>query len=261
MIRRDVPLNAGPLNVENQSWLLISQVEHARLSHQLAAAWQGLLSDAPYSVREEFLAAVVHHDDGWTPWQNAPQLDPQHGRPYGFTEMPPTEAQAIWLRSIDVCAELSPLAGYVVASHFIHLQEKQDDDFADWARWLGEQDRRRVAWLAEWQSQSEHHTPELAEHCVYLLRTFDWLSLWLCCRAPVDAADPRETLELGDSEHHFGPFKFTPVRLDQIRVEPWPFDEPTMEITVTAEKTPAGRFRSIDQIIGEPAELKWQLTR
>ncbi|MEM1304421.1 MAG: DUF3891 family protein, partial [Planctomycetota bacterium] len=179
MIRRDVPRTGKNADAGDLShWLLISQVEHARITHQLAAAWKTLLPGASGLVRQEFLAALLHHDDGWKPWSRDPQIDPEHGRPYGFTEMPPRLAQEIWSGSIEACREIGPLAGWMVASHFIGLQGKPDDDpddcdFGEWARWLGEQDRRRTAWLAEWQaagsqhsgtqhSETQHHTAETA---------------------------------------------------------------------------------------------------
>ncbi|MEM8865563.1 MAG: DUF3891 family protein [Planctomycetota bacterium] len=256
MIRRDVPLNA-----DAREWLLISQVEHARISHQLAAAWHGLLSEAPTSVREEWLAAVLHHDDGWKPWQAAPGIDPEHGRPYGFTEMPPEGAQAIWTRSIDACLAIGPLAGWVVASHFIELQGKPDDDFPEWARWLGEQDRRRAEWFDQWHlAEPATHTQALADKCLELLRQFDWLSLWLCCRAPIDARDPAEPLELGAAEHQFGPYLFTP-RGPAIEVTPWPFESPTVDIVANAQRAPVGVYESASQMPTSKTRAAWRLAR
>ncbi len=53
MIRRELKLNDGAA-----VWLLVSQVEHARMSGELVRNW-----------REEFspdvVEAIAHHDDGW----------------------------------------------------------------------------------------------------------------------------------------------------------------------------------------------------
>ncbi|MEM6798037.1 MAG: DUF3891 family protein [Planctomycetota bacterium] len=253
MIRRDVPLGDTPTN-----WLLISQREHARLSHQLAAGWKVLLPTATNAARREFLAAVLHHDDGWIDWQAAPRLDPEHGRPYGFTEMPPADAQAIWTRSIDACEAIGPLAAWVVASHFIDLQSKQDDDFAQWARWLGEQDRRRVAWLNDWHGADPANTEAVARECLYLLQQFDWLSLWLCCRGPIDSRDRTETLELGDAARGFGPYTFTP-RGVAIEVSPWPFSGGSLDLVANASRAAVGKYTSVADMATTPTRAAWRL--
>ncbi|MEN1678468.1 MAG: DUF3891 family protein [Planctomycetota bacterium] len=257
MIRRNVPLGDHADGVPHD-WLLVSQIEHARLSHVLASAWQGILPAAAEATRDEFLAAVLHHDDGWEDWRTAPKLDPEHGRPYGFTEMPPAEGQAIWAKSIDACCAIGPLAGWVVASHFIQLQSKRDDDFPEWAKWLGEQDRRRAGWFEAWQSQHPANTAAVAEECLHLLREFDWLSLWLCCRAPIDARDPVDALELGDGSHGFGPFLLTP-KGPVIKVDPWPFTAPAIDLVVNAERCPAGVYRSASELNAVTTRAAWRL--
>lgn len=263
MIRRNFPLGETPTD-----WLLISQVEHARISHQLAAEWKDLLPGAPEPVRDELLAAILHHDDGWAPWERKPTLDPAEGRPYDFTEMPPAEAQAIWTRSIEACRAIGPLAGWVVTSHFMALQNKADDDYAVWRPWLTEQQERQAAWLDEWRDADERNTPELAEMCLYLLQIFDWLSLWLCCRAPVTAQEPIEDLKLGGHNKAFGAYHLTPDRhwplqaeSQRVAVAPWPFVDEIVNVTADAVAAPLYRYLSFKEVREEanPAACAWAL--
>ncbi|MCA9241163.1 MAG: DUF3891 family protein, partial [Planctomycetales bacterium] len=125
MIRRDWPLTDNPSH-----WLLIPQHEHARLSEKLAKAWRlpsiDDLFEGTQTNPEEVVQAIRFHDCGWQEWDPSPGIDPEHGRPYGFTEMPPQDAQRIWDESIRACRVLGPLAGWMVSGHFIHLQSKQD---------------------------------------------------------------------------------------------------------------------------------------
>ncbi|MEM6330554.1 MAG: DUF3891 family protein [Planctomycetota bacterium] len=255
MIRRHVPLGDNA-----DAWLLISQIEHARLSQQLAAAWKTLLPTASGATRREFLAAVLHHDNGWDDWQTSPRIDPEHGRPYGFTEMPPDLGQAIWSKSIDACRAIGPLAGWVVASHFIQLQGKPDEDFAGWARWLGEQDRRRVGWLDEWLQADPQNSRAVAEECLHLLQQFDWLSLWLCCRAPIDARDPVEPMELGDGSHRFGPYRLRPVG-SAIEMAPWPFTGDALDLVVNALRAPAGVYEKSSDMNAVTTRAAWRLAK
>jgi len=278
MIRRNLPLTA-----EHDHWLLISQVEHARISHQLAREWKQLLPEAPSAVRDQWLAAVLHHDDGWLAWQAAPLLDDERGRPLGFTEMPPGNAQVLWSASVEACRVLGPLAGWVVASHFIALQSDMDEDFPEWAAWLETYDQQRTEWLAEWQGANDLHTQQLADECLDRLQQFDWLSLWLCCRAPVAADDPQETLELGGAKRHFGPFRFTPQdmppaaapnmapgmapnmaneqRAWPIAVDPWPFAADQVTIEADAMRVPATRYACFENVreAASPSPVKWLL--
>ena len=64
-MRRRVELK---LNDGAAIWLLVSQVEHARISGELVRHW-----------REEFspdvVDAIAHHDDGWSEWENEPKLN------------------------------------------------------------------------------------------------------------------------------------------------------------------------------------------
>lgn len=86
-----------------KSWVLISQVDHAVISAEVAAAWG---NDAVHALplRNELLRAIRLHDDGWPSWEAWPSVDPKTGVPRDFTEMPMAEAAAIWSRSIDVAA-------------------------------------------------------------------------------------------------------------------------------------------------------------
>ncbi len=82
--------------------LLISQVDHAQLAGDLAAAW-GNDRVPGLPLAELLVPAVRDHDLGWREWETAPTTTAD-GRPRGFLEMPAGEAAEIWTRSIDACA-------------------------------------------------------------------------------------------------------------------------------------------------------------
>lgn len=90
---------------QGNDWLLISQLEHARIAAELAEAWNDAeLIHFPH--RAELLSAVRHHDDGWAVWESKPTIN-DDGEPREFTEMPMSVAMSIWIRSIDICANRS----------------------------------------------------------------------------------------------------------------------------------------------------------
>lgn len=262
MIRRDLCVEP-----RNADWLLFSQVEHAKLSHALAAAWKDLLPGAPSGVLAELLAAVLHHDDGWADWERDPEFDPEHARPYDFMEMPPESAKAIWTRSIDGCRAIGPLAGWAVAGHFVALQSPVDDDHAEWAPWLAEQNRRRGEWLSGWFALDPQHTQQLAERCLLLLQAFDWLSLWLCRETDYGSGNE---LTLGEAERGFGPYRFKvseihPTKAEGIlvSVDPWPFATDNLWLEAETLRAPADRYSHFGQLRREAkrSTLLWSLHR
>lgn len=283
MIRRDATLADG-----RPGWLLISQVEHARLSGALAAAARphsllGLdsaeesggdsLSTELAAVRAEMLAAITHHDDGWRGWQAAPKLDPDHGRPYSFTEMPAGDALRIWSGSIAAAAVEGPLAAWMVAGHFRRLLDHSDSlgagPLAD--LWRAAQDRSRDLYLDEWKfAAPDVHTGALAEHALEALWIFDAISLWFCCGCPGgDAAEPTEEafacgpLAIGDGTtlatelQHAAPVAGHGVAI----ARPWIFAVETIELDAPAMLVPAKRYDCTAELVAayEPTTLRWTL--
>src|SRR3954465_7281882 len=176
MIRRELRLN------DNAAiWLLVSQVEHARMSGELVRNW-----------REEFspdvVEAITHHDDGWAAWESEPKLNPALGAPYSFLEMPVAESLVIWDNSIASARQFGPLAGYIVAGHFYNLLSDSDHAKEPPAvAWLTAKRKVRTAWLDEWIRADKSHTLEYAKAAQQMLLTADLFNLWLCCDCPVDA--------------------------------------------------------------------------
>lgn len=272
MIRRDWPLGI----TEPERWVLIGQQAHARLSCELAAAWGGQHvpplvcppdeADHPLvGVRRELLDAILHHDDGWADWLESPRIDPEHDRPYSFTEMPPAEAQKIWRDSIDACRAIGPLAGWVVASHFSALQAKREGDHSEWDDWLRRIESQRAEWFAEWCSASEYHSQELADQCLAWLQAFDWISLWLCLRGPslVGDSTPAEPLTVGGGKTGWATVVFTPhAGSPVIRVDPWPLGSPAREVRVaTRWHGNATGSRSLGPSESGADELVWRLSQ
>jgi hypothetical protein len=141
MIRRD----------DGRDWLLISQVDHARLAGEIAAVW-GSAAVPSLPVPELLVPAVRDHDEGWRDWERRPQVDPDTGRPRDFTEMPMAVSTAIWGRSIEACAG-SPLGGLWVSLHFCWLAEKawenrrdRPEELAAVESFLDDQAARQQEW-------------------------------------------------------------------------------------------------------------------
>jgi hypothetical protein len=264
MIRREVVDPDG-----RQRWLLISQVEHARIAGEMAAAWRGPLVE-PAAAHDELLAAIFHHDDGWAAWERSPGVDPRSGRPLDFTEMPTEESLAIWTASIEGAQRIGPLAAWVVSRHFCVLLEaglRRQSSAAgdrptaatavqdDAQEFLSHQQRLQADWhcqLAE--RQGETAAGRLTERGLAWLQTFDYLSLWLCCR---EETEPLE-VDLPDRQR----LRCVPGAVGQIRIEPWPFASSTVELTATGREVAVARYPTRASLAQAPSigrTLRWKL--
>ncbi len=258
MIRRDATKENG-----QPVWLLIAQSEHASLASFLACHWAefpGLSAPA----REQLLAAILSHDNGWDAWEKSPELDPELGRPYQFTEMPGTTVLPIWTNSIDACESLGPLAGFAASGHFSALLEHHSarltaaKDVAEAERFLADEAKRRARCEAAWRGKQGNGEVDALQLAVGYLQSFDAISLWFCC-APRD--EPFEIAVPLDSERVI---RFSPKAGEsaEIVIAPWPLAVPTAELTAEADLVSAIRYKSRAAFVAAPTErtlLTWKL--
>lgn len=256
MIRRTVRDAAGA-----ESWVLISQVEHARLAGVLAEQWGGN-SAAPLRPRTEILEAVFHHDDGWADWERTAGIDAKSGRPLDFTEMPLVESLAIWRDSIATASSLNRLAGYAVSAHFCALLRRFS------SRWQGveamttiaqefltSQERQQAQWREDWGRHVESNSAAMVfDHAFRFLQFFDSVSLWLCCS---ESPKP-ETFEPPS-----GPaVSFRSTAKGQVAVSPWPFQPERLKLDAVGRAIPIARYDSPAALAtapAQPASLTWEL--
>lgn len=274
MIRRDIRLADGAAG-----WMLISQLEHARVSAELAARCTGRFASNPQRagssptpaplhpspLREEVLAAIRHHDDGWLSWEQSPRLDRTSGRPLTFTELEPAEAIAIWSASIAAATAVGPLAAWMVASHFLRLARRHADDKAhgELQSWRSQMVEHCAGWLASWQTQDpQQYTAEVAAAALEWLWTFDEISLWLCCTC------------LGDEPIPCAPDAYLAGRGTPLAMElaatgaaastamPWRFTASSIDVEITGQAVPAAHYQKPAELLAAsvPHCLHWRLS-
>lgn len=267
MIRRELQLSA-----DARGWLLVSQVQHARISGDLVAHW-----------REKFtpdvVAAISHHDDGWSTWEEEPRLDAKTGAPVSFLEMRLGESLVIWDHSIAAARQFGPLGGYLVAGHFYNLladSEHANEPAA--IGWLTAKRKVRTAWLDEWIRADKSHALDDAKRSQRMLLTADLFSLWLCGDCPVEEkkesilenspmrarntrfleeyqfVSPECTLRESVSKHRVEGISWI------VPIDPFPFDE-AFSVTAKAVMVPAANYEKWEELSAAswPVELIWQL--
>ncbi|MBI2827177.1 MAG: DUF3891 family protein [Planctomycetia bacterium] len=244
-----------------ENWLLVPQIDHARVSGRLAEAW----TDASLVAIEppgELAKAITHHDDGWDQWDAAPDVDPAAGHPLSFTEMPLPTAVAIWERSIRRAAEFGSLAAHVVSAHFTALLQAASPrwsadplQFQTSRRFLDEQSDLREKWFADWQKVNPaERTRKVAGRALAYLQFFDALSLWLCCA-------PRfEPQSMQTPEGYY--LSLGPMADNRFSVQPWPLSVERVRARIHARRIPVGRYASRAELAaagGQQIELDFEL--
>lgn len=255
MIRRDIPATRDA----QAQWALISQIEHARVSGELAEHW-GAAPFEPLVPRDELLPAIFHHDDGWHAWEPHPDVNAA-GEPRAFTEMETADAVRIWSASIDAAAALGPLAGYVVAGHFCALAhrasawKRKDPHWPEAEAFLDRYETLGRQWLASWQATNpRQNTLALAERGLAELQFFDAWSLWFCCAEASDA----ERLPTPAGQD----LELIPQNPRRIVLDPWPLTVPRLNLEVPARLVVARPYASAAELSLAPSQtvrLAWEL--
>ncbi|MBL8848125.1 MAG: DUF3891 family protein [Planctomycetaceae bacterium] len=216
-------------------YILISQVDHARIAVEIARSWR--LPSRLDDLRKEFLFAVEHHDDGWRDWERAPTI--VDGAPRNFMDMPMPVATGIWSESVDVAAANSPWGGLWVSRHFCHLAElaiahrTDPADRASAERFLAEHVVAQQRWRASLCVETDFPAELTGLHGVQF---FDRLSLWLCCEertAPQDFIDPAGNRST-----------WSPEKASQIRITGNGFLGSDLELNVPTISIPRQNYAS-----------------
>jgi Protein of unknown function (DUF3891) len=122
-------------------WLVVTQADHARLASDLLALLR-LPGLADHPRRDELLADVAPHDDGWWESDAAPRIDPQSGRPLDFLALDPGSRFEIWDRGVERHAARHPYRAAMIATHALRLFAARRDE-AGWSGFLDRLEARR----------------------------------------------------------------------------------------------------------------------
>jgi len=232
-----------------KGWLLIAQQAHARLAFDLCQGWRPLLAFVDPAALE---AAILHHDDGWLGWDAQPGVDPVTGRPRDFLNMELPVVLPMWTASIDGAAQYSPLTAYVVSGHFSALLEHsklvEQPGNEELARiFLADEANRRSRALQQWLREDPAEpgvparTAEAADWALACLQFFDRFSLWLCCAENYKAA----TLPLPGGDQ----LRLDPRTPYDIEVDPWTWEVPQLQLSVTGAWIPARTYRDAADVL------------
>jgi hypothetical protein len=253
MIRRDATHAAD-------GFLLVTQDDHALLSGELARH-VGNTAFAGPSRGEQTLLGISMHDCGWPLHDNAPTIN-EAGLPLDVFESTYDVAVPIWTHSANLAEQRDAYAGLLVSLHVLglslfaiamHRNEPPDPHrkFA-WNQFQHREFERQDALrrtlglsvnrpLTHGLLADEGIDPveDALRFDFRLLQALDQISLGLCCTTPPMA----ETVPV----HPRPGASANPLRLHRLddhtlRVDPWPFDVPAIELSVPAKRVGPGPY-------------------
>lgn len=248
MIRRQV----------GEQFVLVTQNDHAILAGQLARHYGNgrFLRADPL---EETIRAVVLHDCGWPLHDQEPTLN-KDGLPLHVFETPLEVATRVWEESCQraegqgepdytqllISLHVLGLSAYAATHKHSRPEEFELNKFQHRQIERQEELRRRLGMATDVPLRLGLAVPtnipreEQLRRNHLILQAMDRLSLALCCTEP-----PFTKIENILPKWGAAPvtLRFKHIGGTTVKVEPWPFDQLTISLSVPARAIPARRYK------------------
>lgn len=211
---------------DGDSFLLITQPDHARLAHDIVAAIRTEMALQTAS-RGTVLFATREHDNGWLEVDAEPTIDESTGRPCDFILGPARVKHELWPRGIRRAAQSDPRAGALIAQHAITVYGYRASE-PDWQPFFGSVTALRDDLLEA--IGAAHGEPRAAFDREYrCVRLGDSFSLQFCSGWTARQDTYGYAAELQQSA---------------LVISPDPFAGASVRLRVLARRVPARRYHS-----------------
>lgn len=214
---------------DHDTFLLITQPDHAQLSEAIVAA---IRTEPPLagSARRTILLATREHDNGWIEVDALPTVDRATGRPCDFMSGPAPVKHELWLRGIARTAKADGFAGALVAEHALTVYGYRRGE-AGWASFFSTIEAMRDALLERAGVSSGDR--EMFDACYRCVRLGDAFSLQFCNGWTEPTATHGYRAEM---------------RGATLLITPDPFDGASVDLRVVGRRIPASAYRDDAQV-------------
>ncbi len=229
--------------------LLIGQPAHAWLCGRMARAWKW-----PFPPWEDVCLAAEQHDIGMAAWDGQPQLDPATGLPHSFGSMPREMHVGLWREAARLLLPQGRYPALLVSLHGTGLYER----YVSADQLALEPTRSYLAQERAFQDAMRRSlAPDAAalDDAVTLLRCWDWISLFLCTATSDHSA--MEDVPGCEGDRVTITLQWIDGDPTRVRVEPWPFLEPSLTLPVEARLL-SGRFADRDAMLAAIDSAPWR---
>lgn len=248
-------------------FLLIAQHDHAALAGILAEHFGNDRFASPHPAAST-IRGVAMHDSGWPLHDDQPTVN-RSGQPSDVFETTRPVALKVWAASADRAAAADPYAGLLTSLHVLSLSVFATSETPEFAHEKFDMDNPQDRFAVIKFQQHEiarqedlrgrlglrtekpmhhggrpHEGMQRAEDQLQfnfrLLQAMDAISLAACCTVP----------PMGRTQDlYFRPnadkVKLTLTRIqDDVLVDPWPFDSPSIDLEIPATRVPARAYGS-----------------
>jgi hypothetical protein len=228
--------------------IAIPQPSHSWLSGQLARAW-GNETFARPSPYEEVCLGTALHDIGWLPWEAAPTLNPETGRPHNFLEMKPATHTKLWTDGVHQALAFGRYPALLVSLHaktiyttFFNFEKAPPEDAELVRAFLQKQEEFQRATIEALATDPMLHpdtTPEAVGRNRRLVAATDRMSLEICWGITGEVRIPNvPTTGTHVTELHIRSPQGDPADLT---LTPWPFATDRVEVFCEGRRL-GGRF-------------------
>src|SRR6185436_13494317 len=127
---------------EQETWLFITQPDHAAFAAELTSLWRAEgVPDHPR--RADLLFAVREHDNGWREADAAPRWNRERRLPHDFLTIPRPARIEVWERGVSRFAGERPWAALLITRHArrLHRDRRGVDGWEDLLETLDELER------------------------------------------------------------------------------------------------------------------------
>jgi len=254
----------------SEYYRMISQNDHGDLAGQFAAHW-GNEQFAKLEPYQSMVLAAETHDNGWWDWDIYPSIDEQ-GAPIPFTRTPREFRSTFYGKGIDNVVARDPYAGLVVSMHGVGLPQKRygtmptmvdrDDPYSQ--KIIAEREpthKEMIDKLSRMEQYAGLTSRERIWHNYLLMQVFDRLSLFFCSNFDITAvaaagAHTKEgkayygatlqpsPLKPGDEQ---GQIQLRVINGQTVVVDPYPFDESPLRVSVRAKLIPKIKYKSQEE--------------
>jgi hypothetical protein len=248
-----------------EGWFLLTHPEHARIAGEFAKAWGNGLFRAPFP-REDVLAGIRRHDDGWSARDVKPLLT-REGKPSAFgvdlvgkysafEEIDLADYLGVRGRAMEVVAADNPYAAILISMHTCNLLTVHADrstirpsDLPLLDAFLERQEERqgelRLHCAVSGRYRDQDLTAQTLLENFRLLQACDNMSLMSCVDygGPATLLHPLPLTEGGTSE-----VTVTRIGVRRFRLAPWPFSVERLEVPVSGRRVVGERFGNVAEI-------------
>ncbi len=258
------------ISENSENYRMITQNDHGDLAGQFAAHW-GNDRFAKLNPYHSMVLAAETHDNGWWDWDIYPSID-DNGAPIPFTRTPREFRSNFYGKGIDDVIARDLYAGLIVSMHGVGLGQKRygtmpsmverDDAYSQ--KFIAEREpthKEMIDRLSRMEQYAGVTSKEQIWHNYLLMQVFDRVSLFFCSNFDITTVAAAGSHTKEGRAYYGSTIKPTPVKLGEenseiqfrvvdrqtIIVDPYPFDQFPLRVSVRGKLIPKIKYKSLEE--------------